>query len=87
MIVAPLAVLESVTLNARPVVWADVTAADAGSVCGRSDVTAALARRNDLRLRGAGSGAESTSGRRAPLPEAVARVWLEIDGASGPDHP
>lgn len=87
VIVAPRPVLESVTLNARPVVWSDISVAEAGMVCGRHDVTAVLARRNDLRLRATAPGGEPTSGRRGTLPDGVALVWLEIQGASGPDHP
>jgi hypothetical protein len=87
VIVAPRPVLESVTLNARPLVWTDVSVAGPGMVCGRHDVTAVLARRNDLRLRATAPGGEPTSGIRGTLPDGVALVWLEIHGAFGPDHP
>jgi len=87
VIVAPRPVLESVTLNARPVVWTEISVAGPGVVCGRHDVTTVLARRNNLLLRATASGGEPTSGIRGPLPDGVALVWLEIQGASGPDHP
>lgn len=87
VIVAPRPVLESVTLNARPVAWTDISVAGPGMVCGRHDVTTVLTRRNDLRLRVTAPGGALTSGLRGPLPDGVALVWLEIQGASGPDHP
>jgi len=87
VIVAPRPVLESVTLNARPVVWTEISVAGPGVVCGRHDVTTVLARRNNLLLRATAPGGEPTSGIRGPLPDGVALVWLEIQGASGPDHP
>lgn len=49
------------------------------------DVTDALAARNDLEMRVAtagGPGAGETGDHR-PLPESVARVWLEIQAAGG----
>jgi len=58
-------------------------------ILARQDVTAELAARNELRLH-ADLGeveAEATSRRRGPLPDTVARVWLEIHEAFPADHP
>ena len=89
VIVAARRILESVTLNGRSVPWRSESADAAGMFLGRRDVTAELAARNELRLHadiGAVEG-EATNRRRGPLPDTVARVWLEIHGAFPEDHP
>ena len=87
VIVASRPVLESVMLNDRPVIWAELAVAGAGTVCGRCDVTENLERRNDLELRAIPSLIDAPNGRRGPLPDGVARVWLEIRGLVSVDHP
>ena len=95
VIVAPGPILASAMLNGRPVSWSRRSDGAAGAVLGRSDVTAELAARNELRLHAdAGPfGAEATPRQRGPLPESVARVWLEIhrefpgDDPFSVDHP
>ncbi len=89
VIVAPWRILESVTLNGRSVPWRSESADAAGMFLGRNDVTAELAARNELRLHAdiGAVEAEATSSRRGPLPDTVARVWLEIHGAFPADHP
>lgn len=89
VIVAPKPILDSAVLNGRPVSWRIQSADAAGMFLGRAEVTADLAARNELRLRAESGpdGVEATSGRRGPLPEHVARVWLEIHGASALDRP
>lgn len=90
VIVAPWPILTAVTLNGRAVPWGTPSAADvAGMVVGRHDVTADLAARNELRLPAAPGpvGEKGADQRRGPLPESVARVWLEIHGSSPSDHP
>lgn len=89
VIVAPRTVLESATLNGRLVPWRSQTADTAGMVLGRSEVTAELEARNELRLHADG-GAESAAGtrvRRGPLPDSLARVWLEIHASTPGDDP
>lgn len=89
VIVAPRSVLESATLNGQAVTWRSQAADAAGMVLGRSEVTAELAARNELRLH-ADSGAEgaaATGSRRGPLPEPLARVWLEIHASTPGDDP
>ena len=89
VVVAPWRTLESVTLNGRSVPWRSESANAVGMFLGRRDVTADLAARNELRLHaeiGAVEGG-ATSRRRGPLPDTVARVWLEIHGAFPEDHP
>ena len=89
VIVAPWLILESVTLNGQSVSWRRESADAAEMILARQDVTAELAARNELRLH-ADIGeveAEATSRRRGPLPDTVARVWLEIHGAFPADHP
>jgi hypothetical protein len=89
VIVAPWPILESVTLNGRSVPWRSESADAAGMILARNDVTAELAGRNELRLHAdiGAVEAEATSRRRGPLPDTVARVWLEIHGAFPTDHP
>jgi hypothetical protein len=89
VIVAPRPILESATLNGRSVQWRSQSADAAGMVLGRSEVTAELAARNELRLH-ADCGAESaaaTGSRRGPLPETLARVWLEIHASTPGNDP
>jgi hypothetical protein len=89
VVVAPWLILESVTLNGRPVPWRSESADAAGMILARQDVTEELAARNELRLHAdiGAVEAEATSRRRGPLPDTVARVWLEIHGAFPVDHP
>lgn len=88
VVVARASVLEALTLNGRPPVFRGIAPDRAGSVLGRCDVTTVLAPRNILRLPVARDDCGApTESRRAPLPDAVARVWLEIGRAAPTDHP
>lgn len=89
VVVAPRPILESVRLNGRSVSWRSLALEAAGMFRGRAEVTADLAARNELRLR-ADAWPVDVDGarcRRGPLPESVAKVWLEIHGASSLDRP
>lgn len=89
VIVAPWRILESVTLNGRSVFRRSQSADAAGMFLARHDVTAGLAARNELRLHAdfEAVAAAATSSRRGPLPDTVARVWLEIHEAFPEGHP
>lgn len=80
MIVGPGPVVESATLNGRPIAWADLATTGSMIVCGRLDVTGMLDRRNELRIVAgvASIGGDSSDAVRGTLPEGVAMVWLEI---------
>lgn len=82
-----------ILLNGRPI--AGLPAAEARRPGAASatrvarDVTDALAPRNDLELRVATAGGPGAGepGDHRPLPDSVARVWLEIQAArGGGDH-
>lgn len=88
VVVAPATVLETLTLNARPLIFLGLVPDGPDCVRGRCDVTSVLAPRNLLRLPAAGDVFfASTELRRAPLPDSLARVWLEIGRAAPTDHP
>jgi hypothetical protein len=87
VVVAPSPVLETLTLNGRPVAFRGLSADGTECVRGCGDVTADLAARNELRLPGGGAAGATMPSRRAILPDTVARVWLEIRPAPTPDHP